>query len=119
MSSGLLRGVLDAFITEDGVMSSRISNAKQLASSILAAATKSNDKMQQFDKFAEVLHEILQEAGALDVQYKLHSTQRKKAWMKFHSLRTDKLRTMWEEFLKTIGVDNSDTGGLAKPNGAG
>ena len=52
MSSGLLRGVLDAFITEDGVMSSRISNAKQLASSILAAATESNDKMQQFDKFA-------------------------------------------------------------------
>ena len=35
MSSGLLRGVLDAFITENGVMSSRISNAKQLASNLL------------------------------------------------------------------------------------
>ena len=110
MSSGLLRGVLDAFITESGVMSSRISNAKQLASNLLAAATKSDERMQQFDKFSEVLHKILQEAGTLGVQYKLHSTQRKKAWMKFHSLRTDKLRTMWEEFLKTMGVDNNDTG---------
>ena len=65
-----------------------------------------------------MLHEILQEAGALDVQYKLHSTQRKKAWMKFHSLRTDKLRTMWEEPVPEDNqeVDNNDTG---KPNGAG
>ena len=110
MSSGLLRGVLDAFITESGVMSSRISNAKQLASNLLAVATKSDERMQQFDKFSEVLHKILQEAGTVGVQYKLHSTQQKKAWMKFHSLRTDKLRTMWEEFLKTMGVDNNDTG---------
>ena len=88
MSSGLLRAILDNFITESGVISSRISNAKQLASCILESATESDDKLQHFDKFAAELHEALQELGTLDTRYKLHSTQRKKAWIKFHSIWT-------------------------------
>ena len=79
MSSGLLRCVLDVFITECGVMSSHISNAKQLASNLLEAATKSDDKIQLFDKFSEVLHETLQEASTLDMQYnKIQRTSERK-----------------------------------------
>ena len=91
-------------------MSSRISNAKQLASCILESATESDNKLQHFNKFAVELHEALQEAGTLDTQYKVHSTQQKKAWMKFHSIRTAKLNTMWARFLKDIRIGNNNTG---------
>ena len=110
MSSGLLRAVLDEFITEKGINSARMRNAKQLASLILLTATKSEDSLQHFDRFSSELHEILRENATLDSRFKLQSTQRTKAWEKFHTLRIDKLRTMWEEFLKNVGILNKDTG---------
>ena len=118
MSSRLLSGVLDAFITEGGVMSSHISNVKQLATSILAAATKSNNKMQQFDKFAEVLHEILKEAGTLDVQY-LSTQYPAKESLDEVSFSAHRQALHYVGGVpEDMGVDNNDTGGLAKPNGA-
>ena len=110
MSSGLLRAVLDEFITESGINSARMRNVKQLASLILLTATKSDNSLLQFDKFSLELHEILRETATLDTRFKLQSTQRTKAWEKFHTLRIGKLRTMWEEFLKNVGILNNDTG---------
>ena len=45
------------------------------------------DSLQQFDRFSLELHE---ENATLDSRFKLQSTQRTKAWEKFHTLRTDK-----------------------------
>ena len=59
MSSGLLKGVLDSFVTEQVVMSSRMENAKLLAVCLLESSVENDDKIKLFDSFSETLHDTL------------------------------------------------------------
>ena len=62
---------------ESGINSAHMRNAKQLASLILLTTTKSDNSLQQFDKFSLELHdhEVLRETATLDTRFKLQNTQ--------------------------------------------
>lgn len=64
---------------------------------------------ERFDVFAAQLLHSVKSTSVKDGRMK-HSTRRRKMWSAFYQLQVGELSSLWEAFLRDVGVKNDDTG---------
>ena len=98
MSSGVVRSAISS-VLDDSVFSINSEHAKTtkiLATSLLEAIIRDDQRMDRFDAFSSELLGRIRLASAIALnKYKSYSCSRERAWAMFHSLRVGELRGLW------------------------
>ena len=101
MASGIVRSAIASALDDDDfdIDTDKARLTKELAADLLDAIIKTDDNIECFDRFAEVLLSNFKEIIQKD-----HHKTKERAWMEFHQLRIGKLRLIWTNFFCTMGL---------------
>ena len=101
MASGIVRSAIASALDDADfdIDTDKARLTKELAADLLDAIIKTDDNIECFDRFVEVLVSNFKEIIQKD-----HRKTKERAWMEFHQLHIGKPWLIWTNFLCTMGL---------------